>query len=229
MKVIRSFYAFTLLLGLASCIKEDVISDEVKPAIRFTNPLQSLALDDSYLLKATFTNTIGQEESKMFTWSSSNDSIVAIDMEGKVTGKKKGESIITVSTTLDTEIIEASTTVKVSDQTIEANEPKKRTIVSTSSYELQGDFTLKKIQDQEFLELSIANNYVASTALPGLYLYLTNNPNSINGALEIGPVTVFSGEHSYSISTQDATLNQYQFLLYWCKPFSVKVGEGEIK
>ncbi|MFL1897158.1 Ig-like domain-containing protein [Aquimarina sp. 2-A2] len=229
MKVIRSFYAFIFLLCLASCIKEDVISDEVKPAIRFTNPLQSLALDDSYLLKATFTNTIGQEESKMFTWSSSNDSIVAIDMEGKVTGKKKGESIITVSTTLDTEIIEASTTVKVSDQTIEANEPKKGTIVSTSSYELQGDFTLKKIQDQEFLELSIANNYVASTALPGLYLYLTNNPNSINGALEIGPVTVFSGEHSYSISTQDATLNEYQFLLYWCKPFSVKVGEGEIK
>ncbi|TYP75924.1 Ig-like domain-containing protein [Aquimarina intermedia] len=221
MKIIRFFYAFILLLGLASCIKEDVISDEVKPAIRFTNPLQSLALDDSYLLKATFTNTIGQEESKMFTWSSSNDSIVTIDMEGKVSGKKKGESIITVSTTLDTEIIEASTTVKVSDQTIEANEPKKGTIVSTSSYELQGDFTLKKIQDQEFLELSIANNYVASTALPGLYLYLTNNPNSINGALEIGPVTVFSGEHSYSISTQDATLNQYQFLLYWCKPFSV--------
>ncbi|WP_378185578.1 Ig-like domain-containing protein [Aquimarina sp. W85] len=229
MKTTRLLIVFGIFFSLTSCIKEDIIDDQVEPALKITNPLQSLAVGDSYILEAIFTNNIGQEESQNFSWSSSNELAVSVDNKGTVTGNDIGESTITVSTTTNSEVIKTTTVVKVGDKTVVANEPKEGSIISTSSYELKGDFILEKIEDQDFLKLSIANNYVASTALPGLYLYLTNNPNSISGALEIGPVTVFEGAHSYSISTQDATLNQYKFLLYWCKPFSVKVGEGEIK
>lgn len=76
------------------------------------------------------------------------------------------------------------------------------------------------------LDVSIKNNYRASTSLPGLYVYLSNNPNSINGAKEIGRVRIFNGAHNYQIS--NTGINDYKYILYWCKPFSVKVGHGEI-
>nr|HQU58856.1 hypothetical protein [Saprospiraceae bacterium] len=75
--------------------------------------------------------------------------------------------------------------------------------------------------------LEIADNYRASTSLPGLYLYLTNNPATVNNALEVGKVAVFDGAHSYHIS--GVGINDYDYLLYWCKPFSVKVGDGEMQ
>ena len=64
-------------------------------------------------------------------------------------------------------------------------------------------------------------------SLPGLYAYLTNNPSTVNNAFEIGRVETFSGAHSYRIS--GVGLNDYDDLLYWCKPFSVKVGDGEME
>ena len=59
------------------------------------------------------------------------------------------------------------------------------------------------------------------------YIYLGNNPKSIADAHEIGPVTVFQGAHFYDLPTID--LYDYNYILYWCKPFGVKVGEGQIK
>ena len=104
---------------------------------------------------------------------------------------------------------------------------KSGTIATTSSYVLSGTFTLSELENSGDLRLSINDDYVADTALPGLYLYLTNNPSSIANALELGPVTVFNGAHQYTIS--DTGINDYSHLLYWCKPFTVKVGDGEIE
>ena len=74
--------------------------------------------------------------------------------------------------------------------------------------------------------IDIDDTYVADAGLPGLYIYLSNNPNSIANALEIGEVTVFEGEHNYEVPNVE--LNEYNFLVYFCKPFNVKVGDGAI-
>ena len=73
---------------------------------------------------------------------------------------------------------------------------------------MEGDFVINAVDDN--LVIEIADNYVASSALPGLYIYLTNNPNSINDALEIGEVTVFEGAHSYEV--ENVGLMDYD---YW--------------
>ena len=99
-------------------------------------------------------------------------------------------------------------------------------IATTSSYALTGDFTMTSNQNG-LLEIALGENYRASTSLPGLYVYLTNNPNSINGAFEVGKVTVFEGEHSYTLPA-DISITDHSYLMYWCKPFSVKVGGGDI-
>ena len=90
---------------------------------------------------------------------------------------------------------------------------------------LAGDFTLT--DDNGDLTLSLAENYVASSNLPGLYVYLSNNPNSSANAYEIGAVTVFNGAHTYDLP-DTIGIYDYQYLLYYCKPFSAKVGVGTI-
>ena len=98
-------------------------------------------------------------------------------------------------------------------------------IQTTSSYRLEGDFEIQ--QTDSDLLINIADNYRASSALPGLYIYLTNNPTTLSGALEISKVTIFSGAHQYTVP--NVNINDYDYLLYYCKPFGVKVGDAKIE
>ena len=95
-----------------------------------------------------------------------------------------------------------------------------------SSYLLKGSYTLEPL-DAGGVKLSLGEDYEADTSLPGLYIYLGNNPNSTADAFEIGPVTTFDGAHFYDLPT--IGIYDYNYVLYWCKPFGVKVGEGQIK
>ena len=98
-------------------------------------------------------------------------------------------------------------------------------INTTSSYALTGDFTITE-DGNGGINLVFADNYNASTALPGLYVYLTNNPSTTTGSLELQKVQTFQGAHTYSIP--NVGVNDYSHVLYFCKPFNVKVGDGEI-
>ena len=98
-------------------------------------------------------------------------------------------------------------------------------IRTTSSYTLEGNFRYEHNGTQ--IILSIDDSYRASSSLPGLYLYLTNNPNSPEDGFEVGAVSVFSGAHSYALPASIGLMD-YKYLLYWCKPFRVKVGDAQI-
>lgn len=98
-------------------------------------------------------------------------------------------------------------------------------IRTTSSYTLEGNFRYEHNGTQ--IILSIDDSYRASSSLPGLYLYLTNNPNSPEDGFEVGAVSVFSGAHSYTLPASIGLMD-YKYLLYWCKPFRVKVGDAQI-
>ncbi len=98
-------------------------------------------------------------------------------------------------------------------------------IMTTTFYTLEGDFTLSEREEGGLL-LDIADNYRASTGLPGFYVYLSNNRNSIANAFEISKVNQFTGAHSYEI--EDVELEDYRFIVYWCAPFNVKIGDAEL-
>ncbi|AXT61043.1 hypothetical protein D1816_12020 [Aquimarina sp. AD10] len=218
-----------ILVSFISCVGEDIVEDRVDVVLRIDNPLTSLAMGETHKFEATYLNNIGQEENVDFIWSSSDTNIVDINTStGLATALKEGTAIISVTTigNVENEIIQS--TLQITNETIIDNPSRSGKIVTTSSYVLTGDFVLEAISDQNLIRLSISDNYNASTSLPGLYIYLTNNPNTTNGAFEIGPVQVFNGSHSYDISADEVQLNQYSHVLYFCKPFNVKVGEGEI-
>lgn len=224
----KIFLPFSLLLMLLSaCIGDDIIFDTVAETLRITNPLDTLAVGDSYTLELLFTNNVGIEEVRTVSWSSTDPSVLLVDETGTLTGIAKGEATVIATLELaDNTPLTVSRLIVVDQETVANNTGvRKGTIKTTSSYLLKGGFEISK--EGTDLQIIIDDDYEASTALPGLYVYLTNNPSSTTGALEIGEVTVFKGTHIYTIGG-DIALNQYDYLLYYCKPFNVKVGDGEI-
>lgn len=214
---------------LQSCIGDDVINDRVDERIRITNRIDTLGIDDEYTLDYVYTNNVGKEAGAEVFWMSSNPEIAMINDAGIVKGIKNGAATITaevISTQSPDEIMDSFTLVVDTETVITENTMSRMgTLQSTSSYSLSGDFELKDTDGQ--LQLILSDNFETSDALPGLYIYLTNNPTTTNGAVSIGPVTQFEGGHSYDILST-VGIEDYQYVLFFCKPFNVKVGDGFI-
>lgn len=222
---------FTISIFGISCIGDDVIFDTVDERLSIAPSIDSLQIGNTYQFDATFFNNVGVEENRAIDWRSSDEAILSIDANGLATGITAGMVQIFAEIEATTgDILRDETTLIVTEETVvqpTVDTPSARSgsIATTSSYTLEGDFTLE--ESENGLLLSFSDNYRASTSLPGLYVYLTNNPNTLNNAFEIGKVQTFNGAHTYNI-TIDADLNTYSHLLYFCKPFGVKVGDGAI-
>ena len=222
------FYITLLTLLFSSCIGDDIIMDRVDETLRITVQATSIAAGETFQFEARFTNNIGNAEEGRVIWSSSDETILTITTDGLATAIARGNVVVSAEVTLeDGSTLKEEMDVEVSMITVEVEMPTSRSgvIATTTFYELEGDFVLNEITNGVSLE--IAENYKASDALPGLYIYLTNNPNSISDALEIGEVTVFEGAHTYEID--GVGLNDYDYVLYFCKPSRVKVGDGKIE
>ena len=227
----NNFFKFLLFICfLQSCVENDIINDTVDETLSINNPIEKLTINETYQYTTKYTDNIGITQSPTIDWSSSNQNIISVTNTGLIKAITVGEAIIIAKTSSATgKIIEIKNKVTATAETIDNSGPKQKTgtIRTTSSYALTGTFTLKEIPNSNDLELSINTDYNASTSLPGLYLYMTNNPSTNGGAKEIQKVAIFNGAHKYIIT--DIGINEFKYLLYWCKPFRVKVGDAEIK
>lgn len=231
MKQLKIFMLPLVLFFLQSCIQDDVINDRQDESFSITNPIEELTVSETYQYTTKYTDNVGKLVNLPITWTSSDNNVATVSASGLVSGIAEGQ--VTITASVDTE--EGKTITETNDITITTTqvdnsgsiEEKSGTIATTSSYVLTGTFTIKEIEGTNDLELRINDDYRASTALPGLYLYLTNNKNTVNNAKEIEAVSVFNGAHTYII--RDTGINDFSHLLYWCKPFGVKVGDAEIQ
>lgn len=217
-------FLFSIIaISFTSCIEDDIIDDFVEPTIRITTTPDTIVVGSQFQFDFAYFNNVGQQENINPTWTSSNELLLTIDQNGLATAIEKGAVTITVSSP-DVNL-SASFEVNIGEVFVESPMGKSGTIATTSSYVLEGDFEIT--EEDGKLIISIAENYAASTALPGLFVYLTNNVSTTSGALEIGAVQTFNGAHSYEID--GIGINDFSHILYFCKPFNVKVGDGEIK
>ncbi len=215
-----------LLLGLSCCIKDDFVADEVEPSIRITNSVISIKNGTDFQFEYMYLNNVGVKEEVSAMWESTDTSALKInETTGLATTHNEGEVTIIVKYDDGTQIYTDSLKLMVGSETVITPAERSGSVATTSTYALTGDFILKQSGDDLILEFS--GNYEASTALPGLYVYLSNNPATSSGAYEIGPVEIFSGSHSYEIPDKD--ILTYNYVLYFCKPFNQKVGHGEIQ
>lgn len=211
-----------LTIILQGCIGTDIVDDFVEARVTIDNPITSLKVNSSYLFQATYLNNVGSPEPAMFQWKSSNENVLQIDNEGHAIGLIEGES--TVIATANG--VSDSLILVVSDTTIGMLGERSAELKTSSSYPLTGNALLKKTGNNLTLEFDASFN--TTSALPGLYVYLSNNVNSISNAYEVGSVVEFSGAQSYNID-EDIKLYQYNYVLFFCKPFLVPVGDGELK
>lgn len=223
MRNVNVFFIFILIV-LSSCIKDDFVQDLVEPMLRITAAPDTLALGDNFLFEYQYLNNIGLQETVTAQWTSTNPEILSIDDDGLALANQMGTTTLKVNYETNERSLSDSVSVVVDENTVISAQERNGTVTTTSSYQLSGDFEMY-LNDND-LVLEFGEDYVASSALPGLYIYLSNNRNSIAEALEIGPVTVFNGQHNYSLP--DVSIEAYNFVVYFCKPFNVKVGDGEI-
>ncbi|OSY88279.1 hypothetical protein WH52_05765 [Tenacibaculum holothuriorum] len=221
---------FLFLIILQSCVENDIVDDRVDEKLTINNPIEKITLNTTYQYTTKYTNNVGQTSTPTISWSSSESSIISVSNNGLITALAEGNAIITASTTTeDGKTITTNNTVLVTTENIDNNGPKEKSGTLSGSYSLRGTFTLKEIPNSNDLELSINADYNLSSGVPGPYLYLSNNPNTVigNGSKEISRVTTFSGTHAYII--KDTKIGDFKYVFYWCKPFGVKIGIGEIK
>ena len=226
----KNLLALLLLASTAfvSCIQDDLIEDFVEPVLRLINTPSEIEINTEAQLTFNYFNNVGASASITPTWTSSDTDIITVSTEGKINAIAEGNATITISYKDDAnDLTESRLITVVSTPVDEPTEPdsKDGSISTTSSYKLQGDFQINK-GDGEII-ITFNANYSASRALPGLFVYLSNNRNSTANALEIAAVEVFDGAHEYRIP--NVGLEDFSHLLYFCKPFNVKVGDGEIE
>ncbi|MFT4678471.1 MAG: hypothetical protein ACI84C_001837 [Flavobacteriales bacterium] len=223
MRLSLLFFSMSSLL-LFGCIGDDYIDDFVSPGVRITNPADTLALGSTYQFEATFFDGVGLPQENTLIWTSSEETIISISDDGLAEALLDGESLITVAVS-DNPSVSSSKLIATGLNTVLPAQERTASVASTSSYALEGDCILHFEGTQLVLEFE--SNFSTSDELPGLFVYLSNNPNSIVGAYEIAPVTTFNGAHSYDIPSSIG-LYDYNHVLFFCAPFNVKVGVGSL-
>lgn len=209
-----------LALLSTGCIGTDVVDVQlVDERLAIDTRLASLGLGDSYQFMAEYFNNMGEEEMATVNWSSSNESVISISNEGLAEAHMLGEATITAEYLG----VEDRLTISASNETMEITS-RTGSFMGANNYSVNGDFNLSEENGQ--LLLTFESNFQASTG-PGLFIYLSNSPNNIAGGLEVGPIQASRGEQVYQISLADASLNTYQYVLVWCKPFGVLFGRGQ--
>ena len=220
MRIIRISILFAFLI--CGCIGTDIVDDFVEATVSIDNPITSLKVSDTYQFTATYLNNIGIPEPAMFQWRSSDESVLEIDNEGKANGINIGNAIVIALSNG----ISDSLSIIVSDTTVGSVTERVAELKTVSTYPLSGNAILKKTGGKTILEFD--DTFSTTSALPGLYVYLTNNVSTINNALEVDKVKAFAGAQSYEVP-EDISLTKYNFVLFYCKPFLVPVGDGELK
>ncbi|MEX2246997.1 MAG: DM13 domain-containing protein [Dehalococcoidia bacterium] len=79
---------------------------------------------------------------------------------------------------------------------------------------MPGSFTLR------FEDFSVRNG-------PDLFVYLTDHPDSIDGAINLGDLKATDGNFNYDVPA-GADITQYRYAIVWCRQFAVQFASAPI-
>lgn len=178
-----------------------------------------IALGETLQLSGSTLNASGGViDGSPITWTSNNESVASVDDSGLVTGISDGAVRISgsadgVSGFIDLFVGDASSLSRMGS------------FEGLNGYRASGEVTLM-VNDNGGLTMVLADNFSAQNG-PGLYFYLSNQPNRISGGVELGEVRSVSGADSYSVP-DGVELDDFNHVVLYCKPFGVGFGTAEL-
>ena len=151
-----------------------------------------------------------------FTWLSSPESIATVDNSGMVTGNMSGSASIQARV----EGVESDNYMIMVNTNSSA---RMGTFQGRGSYSVSGTVTLT--EENGTLTVSFGSNF-SSQSGPELYIYLSNSPSNIAGAIELGPLKSNSGTQSYDAG--NTSITDFNYVLVYCRPFNAPFGSAEL-
>ncbi len=175
----------------------------------------SMLVGESLALTALAYNSFDQiVEGKEIEWESGDASVIEIN-EGVIKALAKGKSTISA----------ASEGISSQPLIIEVSEVALRegSFEGAAGHKAEGNAILTMTNSGVQLELS--DDFSADNG-PGLYLYLSNQPNNVDAGVEIAPLAKLTGSSSYGI--EGVSLADFNYVIIYCKPFKVVVGRAQL-
>jgi hypothetical protein len=172
--------------------------------------VQEIILNQTSTLTAEGRNLAGQViPGLVFTWASTNSSLVEINNAGMLTGKAYGTADISATSGGIQSAPVMLQVIRMGDFTNMGSQGKAKLKIENS-----------------VLKLQTTSNFSVSNA-PDLRIYLTNSTSSIATALEVATLTQRSGAQSWNIATP-TTITQYRYVMVWCKQFGGNYGHADL-
>ena len=186
-----------------------------------STPSNALLVGETIQLTALASNANGDPiNPPSITWQSSNTALLTVDASGLATANDVGT--VQVSAIVDGVTSNILTFSINPDQN---NMSRSGNFVGVNGYRVTGDATIQS--ENGVVSLDFASNFSTSNG-PGLYVYLSNQPNSINGGFEVGALKNTSGAQTYSLPAS-VEVNDFNFVLIFCKPFRLPFGNAEFE
>ncbi len=177
----------------------------ITPAI-----IQEVSLNSQTNFSAVGKNLAGNTIPGLtFLWSSSNSNIASISNTGVLTALQYGTVDITAAAN---SITSAATSVQI---------VRRANFFSGGS---TGSIRLK-IENGD-LKIATSSDFSVQNGHPDLRLYLTNNPSTNAGAVQIAPLTTAgrnSGAYTWLVPS-GINITQYRYALVWCAAFGGVYG-----
>ncbi len=148
------------------------------------------------------------------SWLSSDMAIATVDATGLVNGLANGTVRITA---------EVSGVKSLPLELVVGTVARTGTFSGLSGYTVSGSVTISA--EGNGLKITFGSDFTAQSG-PGLFVYLSNNSNSVSGGLELEPLKANSGQQSYTVP--GIGLNDYNYVLVHCKPFNVPFGRAQL-
>lgn len=194
----------------ASALFTVVDNENTVATVNIEPSTQEIILNDTATLSAIVRNNAGVVISGIpITWQSADNNLVAITSTGKVSGINYGTANVTAT-------VNGITSAPAMVQVIRKGSFSRGSV---------GNATLKI--ENGLLKLQTSANFSTSSGAPDLRIYLGNNANNVNGAVEIATLNQRSGAQSWNLPS-NINITQYRYVLVWCKKYPTLYGSSDL-
>jgi len=214
---------------------EEIVINGYEPRGVIGNKVSEIDIESNdMVLSVTFFNFKNKDLiDPDVTWVSSDASIIEVDENGRLTPIALGNAVITVSTEIDGETVEAPPlSIEVGGETIIVDQPQEEeaevlgfgTLMTNSFYDVEGTFRIEK---EDGVTRLILNDNFETDSLPDLVIYLSNSTSTNTGAVVISDEIQSRGAQTFTIS-DNVNVDNYSNVLLFCRRFNQRVGFGVI-